>query len=240
MKKTLNKIGAGLAVLATCFLPQICRAATQTRAPNPELISGGESSAQLFSCAFATRGGSEAVSPSQIPIGFTMADFTGDGNPDLAAVEVNSSAVSSGERYQIEVRLTEGGRQFLEVSGQHGRLFVTAKDVTGDGTLDLVVRVTGSQAPIAVFLNDGCGHFSSLETSPFGRGIQDSPPGDEETSRELRFESPLVNASPYMAVYEPDSHRHHELGQRSRPALNELAVATSSRSVGSNRAPPTA
>jgi hypothetical protein len=249
MRKTLSKIGATLVVLTACLLPQICGAETDSGSRHgaqgvpfaaDDILTSASSTAQLLTCAVRTDNYNQAISPSKIPIGLTMADFTGDGNPDLAAVEEENPALSAERKYLIEIQLTEGGRQFLEVNGLFGRLFVTAKDVTGDGTLDLIVRVIGSSAPVAVFLNDGCGHFSPHQPSSFNPILPGSSSGDEISSREPRFESLFFTASSYTAACENESRRALETETGLRlPSSDQLASASSS-SLFSNRAPPTA
>lgn len=107
-----------------------------------------------------------------LPLGFTMADFTGDTHPDLATVELDRLD-STKAYYWIEIRLTEGGRQTLGITGPFGGLEVTPKDVTGDGNLDLVVRAARSSALVGVFLNDGNGHFQRADASGFAGALGD-------------------------------------------------------------------
>jgi hypothetical protein len=99
------------------------------------------------------------VSFRAVPLGLAMADFTGDSHPDLATVGFDRLD-SKNAYYVIEITLSEGGRQSLVFAAPPGGLLLTPKDVTGDGNVDLVVRSAVSRLPIAVFLNDGCGHFS--------------------------------------------------------------------------------
>jgi hypothetical protein len=112
--------------------------------------------------------------PMAPPLGLVMADFTGDTHPDLATVEVDRFD-SSTAHYWIEIRLTEGGHQLLRLSAPFGGLLVTPRDVTGDGNLDLVIRSVKSRAPVALFLNDGSGHFSRADVAPFANALRDGP-----------------------------------------------------------------
>lgn len=94
-----------------------------------------------------------------VRLGVAMADFTGDSHPDRAIVNLARFGSHSAD-YFIEIRLTEGGSQLLGLTAPPGGVIITPEDVTGDGTIDLVVRRAGSLEPVAIFINDGCGRFS--------------------------------------------------------------------------------
>lgn len=89
-----------------------------------------------------------------------LADFDGDRKPDLASVEFNHFDASAA-RYWITFRLTTGGRQTVEVIGPLGGLDISARDVNGDAALDLIVRTAWQHQIVAIFLNDGHGHFAA-------------------------------------------------------------------------------
>ena len=91
---------------------------------------------------------------------FALADFDGDRKPDLASVEFNHFD-SSAARYWITFRLTTGSRQTVEVIGPLGGLDISARDVNGDAALDLIVRTAWQHQIVAIFLNDGHGHFTA-------------------------------------------------------------------------------
>jgi hypothetical protein len=144
----------------------------------------------LFSCSVSSDPSPAdfSVPAGAVPLGVAMADFTGDSHPDLATLKIDRLD-SSRAYYVIEIQLTEGGRQSLKLTAPPRSLILTPMDVTGDGTLDLVVRSVGSTAPIAVFLNDGCGHFSANEPARFASAIQEIPGGPDYSATNLRFES---------------------------------------------------
>jgi hypothetical protein len=173
-----------------------------------------------------------------LSLGFAMADFTGDTHPDLATVELNRLD-SAGAQYVIEIRLSEGGHQFLRVRAPVGGLFVTPKDVTGDGTLDLVVRSANSQVPVAVFLNDGGGHFSAVaEPAAFARAVRDVPSELGFTTEQFRFGATVVSSESYTAECRIGSARNRQKRNGFLFPPNYGALSHSFIPFGLNRAPP--
>jgi hypothetical protein len=178
--------------------------------------------------------------PSPGPVlALTMADFTGDSHPDLATVGLDGLDSVSGH-YSIEIRLTEGGHQSLRLTAPFGRLLITPIDVTGDGNLDLVIRTAWSQVPVAVFLNDGHGHFSSAKRpDDFPRALQTVSSEFVFTTEHQRFVPTLAFSESHTA--ERDSGWLHSLPveNRQRFSADNLAPWDSFLHFGSNRAPPT-
>jgi hypothetical protein len=237
------------ALLAMACVPQLCNASDSSRRAVVDSVpqrirvssdqNAGSDRVNLFSCESEftenlTQGLSQAPG---VQLSLAMADFTGDRNPDTATVNVGRLDAHRAQ-YFIEVALTEGGRQLFSLSAPPGGLFISPQDVTGDGTLDLVVRAAESRAVVAVFLNDGCGRFSQPATD-----TQASVPRDE---------GPTVQASPapmmaaVSAVTQWPSGAETSYATRRQPRhhgtqaalpdsfhINLLAL-----SYGSNRAPP--
>jgi hypothetical protein len=174
-----------------------------------------------------------------LSLGFAMADFTGDTHPDLATVELNRLDSASAE-YAIEIRLSEGGEQLLRVQAPVGGLFVTPRDVTGDGTLDLVVRSAKSEVPLAVFLNDGVGHFSAVgELAAFTRDLRDVPSEFGFTAEQFRFGATAVSSGSYTADCPSGSARNPQERNDSLFPANFDVSSHSFLLFGLNRAPPT-
>jgi hypothetical protein len=113
----------------------------------------------------------------------------------MAILELNRLD-SSHAYYVIKIQLTEGGRQSLNLTAPAQSLVITPMDVTGDGTLDLVVRSVGSKVPVAVFLNDGCGHFYSDQAARFATAVRELPTGPNFSSTESRLGSAAVARGP--------------------------------------------
>jgi hypothetical protein len=180
-----------VAFIATAFASPVCAAA----------VNGP--SVELFECSVSNDPSPPdfSVPAGAVPLGLAMADFTGDSHPDLATLELDRLD-SSRAHYVIEIQLTEGGRQSLELTAPAHSLVITPMDVTGDGTLDLVVRTTGSNVPVAVFLNDGCGHFSVNESARFSTAIRDIPNGPDLSASDPRFDSAVMPRGPYAADFQ--------------------------------------
>jgi hypothetical protein len=174
-----------------------------------------------------------------LSVGFAMADFTGDTHPDLATVELNRLD-SASARYVIAVQLSEGGHQLLQLTAPFGGLLITAKDVTGDGNMDLVIRAARSGAPVTIFLNDGHGHFTEAEPSAFASVLPETAPGQRLATEHFYFSATLV--SPRSKTI------RCQAGATRNPHAQGVSLVSASRYVPSHpflpfnldRAPPTA
>lgn len=232
MKRIARKLIPLLALAAFVFAPRACQARTpsSTSRPSFPLLGCGTAVTSLQSEGSASAGA--------IPLGLAMADFTGDGNPDLATVELDRLNPSSAQ-YLIEIRLTEGGRQSLMLSAPVGDLLVTPQDVTGDGTLDLVVHTSQSSAPIAIFVNDGCGHFSEASKSAALVQVREDAPSEFH----LRTDRPYVGGSviasgSYTVQCHSESLDHPQVQKSVLPCGRCGSAFHSFLAFGSNRAPP--
>jgi hypothetical protein len=244
----MNKaLGTTLVLLTAVAVPQSCLAhkisqksppAAPAFAQNVPPASLDGPSVSLFTCEPGlTAAGEIPARSSAVLMGLAMADFTGDSHPDLVTVKLDRLD-SFSAHYLIEIQLTEGSHQSLRLTGPPGGLFVIPKDVTGDGTLDLVVRVVGSQVPIAVFLNNGCGHFARGEPLPTSRKLQDSRSDSELTAANPGWPAPTVASGSYTVDCQPGSRRSVE-GRRSSPLSRTNRIASPLfLQFCSNRAPP--
>jgi hypothetical protein len=175
--------------------------------------------------------------PMAPALGLAMADFTGDTHPDLATVEMDRSDFSS-PHYWIEIQLTEGGRQFLSLTAPFGGLLITPKDVTGDGNLDLVVRTAKSHTPVAVFLNDGSGHFSRADIAAFANALHDSPSQFRFTTQQTYLGVTLACLESYTAECPTGSRRYCREQKSSLLSSHYRSVSQPFLTFGANRAPP--
>jgi hypothetical protein len=217
-----------LGLIMAAFAPGVC-AASATR----------HSTVPVYPCSVSSDPSPAdfSVPAGAVSLGLAMADFTGDSHPDLATLKIDRLD-SSRAYYVIEIQLTEGGRQSLRLTAPPRSLVLTPLDVTGDGTLDLVVRSVGSNVPIAVFLNDGCGHFSANEPARYTAAIQEIPTGADYGSTHLRFDSAALGRGSSAAdsqgqpLYSRQDPRHNYfLAPDGAPAERFLPLRT-------DRAPP--
>jgi hypothetical protein len=217
-----------LGLILAAFAPHVSAAST-TKDPTvpvyPCSVSSDPSSADF------------SVPAGAVPLGLAMADFTGDSHPDLATLKIDRLDSSRGY-YVIEIRLTEGGRQSLKLTATPRSLVLTPMDVTGDGTLDLVVHTAGSNVPVAVFLNDGCGHFSASQPARYTAAIREIPTGPDYSSMHLQFDPAAVGRGSSAAdsqgqpLYSRQGPRHIRfLAPDGTPAERLLPLPT-------DRAPP--
>lgn len=171
--------------------------------------------------------------------GVTVADFTGDGNPDLATV-VPDRLQFTAAQYLVEIRLSEGGHQLLRVTAPFGGLQITTKDLTGDGNLDLVVRVGKSPVPAAVLLNDGHGHFSPAEPSAFARAADEDIPGSEFTAKHFSFGATPIFSESHTVGLRGASDRNPRAPRSSFVPLDHRVLIASDLFFRIGRAPPSA
>jgi hypothetical protein len=104
---------------------------------------------------------------------FAIADFDGDLLPDLASIQAGANH-SGCTDYRIQLQLSVVGRQSLRLVGPSGGLFIEARDVNGDHTVDLIVSTAWHRQPLAIFLNNGRGVFSRAELSAFPKAFIES------------------------------------------------------------------
>jgi hypothetical protein len=153
---------------------------------------------------------SDSLNPAAgLKLGFAMADFTGDTHPDLATVALNRFDSASAQ-YVIEIRLTEGGHQFLQLTAPFGGILITPKDVTGDGNLDLVIRSARSRIPVAVFLNDGYGHFFAADPSAFKKLLRETTSEQDFAPKHYYFSATLVSPKSYTITRQTVAIRNPE------------------------------
>jgi hypothetical protein len=122
--------------------------------------------------------------PASPAVRSALDDLDGDFRPDQIAVQTGNSEFS-GTQYWIELQLSSAGRQRIPVFSLPGGIQVVARDVNGNGKLDLVLTTTSLRLPVAVLLNDGHGQFTRVEPEAFPSAFQDAG-----TSWESREHSP--------------------------------------------------
>jgi hypothetical protein len=104
---------------------------------------------------------------------FAVADFDGDHRPDLVGVQAGQGDVAR-TKYWIQLQLSAAGRQTISLVAPSGGLQIAARDVNGDQILDLVLTTTWLRQPVAIFINDGHGTFTSAEPGTYPEAFRES------------------------------------------------------------------
>jgi hypothetical protein len=195
---------------------------------------GAQTGDRLGSPTFSNRMSSPLTVPA---LGLAVADFTGDSHPDFAIAKLNGLD-SPRAQYSIEVRLSEGGGQSLRLTAPFGGLVITPQDVTGDGTLDLIVRSARSHIPVAVFLNDGRGHFSAAESSSFAQALRDVPCELGPATDQFYFGATPIPTESYTIAGWSASIRNPQVEVGAVSLVNCSVPTHLLLPFGSNRAPP--
>jgi hypothetical protein len=97
---------------------------------------------------------------------FAIGDFDGDQKPDFATVQVDPYTQRD-SRYSIHLQLSFGTSSAIGLTAPFGGLLLSAKDVNGDSTIDLVVTTVVDHKLVTVLVNDGRGNFSFAEEGAF-------------------------------------------------------------------------
>lgn len=111
--------------------------------------------------------------PSLGQLGWAIADFDGDSQPDVAVTKME--ARGAGYVYWLELDLSTKRKdeKALVNSGLPAAGFslfgvhLTPRDVDGDHKLDLVVTMGLNSRPVAVWINDGQGRFEEGDLAAY-------------------------------------------------------------------------
>jgi|SRR5580698_234270 len=124
--------------------------------------------------------GTDVTGPSASSAGpglqFAVADFDGDHRPDLVGVQAGQGSVAR-TNYWIQLQLSAAGQQTISLVAPSGGLQIAARDVNGDQIPDLILTTTWLGQPVAIFINDGHGTFTRVETSAFPEAFRESRSG---------------------------------------------------------------
>ncbi len=127
----------------------------------------------LAGAAAASHFSSDAVPSGHAGLPFAIADFDGDSRPDVARVETGPSDFTNSE-YWIQLRFSSLEWKSIRLVAPAGGLRISARDVNGDASVDLIVSTVWSNRPVAVYLNDGHGSFTHAEPAAFPEAFGDS------------------------------------------------------------------
>ncbi|HEY4085553.1 MAG TPA: VCBS repeat-containing protein [Bryobacteraceae bacterium] len=102
--------------------------------------------------------------------GWSLADLDGDRVADLANA---GPGVRDGDRYvhNVQIDLSHFGKSSFNIHGGSASIRLSLRDIDGDHDRDLVVFDPSSALPVAVWLNDGAGHFTEADLHSYARAI---------------------------------------------------------------------
>jgi hypothetical protein len=124
-------------------------------------VSSGDAAAQLTEHPLFRLGDAAA------PFGWStiIGDFNTDGRPDVAVADHTGRRTGRYE-YRLEFRLSGERSHHVTFVSVHDAVTIRAVDVDRDDDLDVIIGVPFSDETIAVWINDGHGHFSAGSTGP--------------------------------------------------------------------------
>ena len=130
----------------------------------------------LFASAFCAHAVGKDAQRSVFPrsaVSWTIADFDGDGIPDLATIQQRLGSVS---RSTVQIsRPSETASIGVWDERQSFGLTLIARDLDNDNDLDLLVIDPQSAGSVQVWINDGKGGFREADPSQFSPYIDLNP-----------------------------------------------------------------
>jgi hypothetical protein len=111
-------------------------------------------------------------------------------------------------------------------------------DVTGDGNLDLVIRSAGSHAAVALFLNDGRGHFFAAEPSIYAKILRKASSKQQFAREHFYLIATVVSPKSYTIACHGLTGRNRQKQNGSLFCANHDVPVQRLLSFGLDRAPP--
>src|SRR5947209_2393470 len=87
-----------------------------------------------------------------------LADFDGDGKLDVVTSGPGRPD-GDGFAHEVIVQLSASEPSSFAFGSRYRSVQLNSRDVDGDHDRDIIIREAGSSEPVAVWLNDGSGHF---------------------------------------------------------------------------------
>lgn len=178
------------------------------------------------------------------PLAQTLAaaDFDGDNKPDGAVLLHENWARLQSSFRAIELHFTGRKNTDLTFQSTEDDLTLSALDVNGDGTIDIVVEQAFTHKRLHVWLNDGRGGFRKVRSEDFQFAAPENPQRLESPARRPNSpafclasqcgpETAILTASPRLRLSSWGSAHARPCG--SPPGWGATAP-------GSPRAPPSA
>jgi hypothetical protein len=107
--------------------------------------------------------------------GWSLADLDGDRVADLANA---GPGVRDGDLYihKVRIDLSHSGTASFNIHGGSESIRLSLRDIDGDHDRDVVVFEPSSSLPVAVWLNDGAGHFTEADLTSYAHAVGQSGP----------------------------------------------------------------
>jgi hypothetical protein len=143
--------------------------------PQPIVSALGKLPLLVFTMAGACLASSGHGPGSPLPLrsleqaGWTVADFDGDKQPDLAFANAKGRG-SYGLELDLSTRrdgAAAGRNSFPALPTSPFGIHLTARDVDGDHDLDIVITAGFADKPVAIWINDGKGQFEEGDIAAF-------------------------------------------------------------------------
>jgi hypothetical protein len=133
------------------------------------------------------------LSSSLINSGFTIGDFDGDGLlDDVVLVHVDRIGLSRAV-YNVSIHMGSGITQYVSFEGSWGPFAILQRDVTGNGTPDLVLAAPWLDHPLAVLVNldNGKGTFQIADPKiyPAANKVQDVPDFESQSAQNVHTDA---------------------------------------------------
>ena len=108
-----------------------------------------------------------------------VGDFDGDSQIDVVTSRVERL---QGHEYSHEVSLKLSGSPATSFTfrNRYASVQLNSRDIDGDHDRDIIIRETGTLEPLAVWLNDGSGHFLQGDLEHFRAALEEHHSPDIE------------------------------------------------------------
>lgn len=144
-------------------------------------------------CSASSSEREPAISLGGINSALAIGDFDGDGKLDDLVVVQARSVDSFRSIYRISIRMGSGVRQNVSVVAPSGGFALLQRDVTGNGTPDLVLAAPWMDHPLAVLVNmdNGKGTFRVANPSayPTANKVLDVPNCEAQSTLNVRTDA---------------------------------------------------
>ena len=180
----------------------------------------------LVFCLATGAVGSAASSPGQESVfgslrspfvsSWVLGDFDGDSQVDVLTSRAERLP---GHEYSHEVSLKLSGSPSTSFTfrDHYANVELNSRDIDGDHDRDIIIRETGSSEPLAVWLNDGSGHFLQGDLEHFRAALEE-------------------HHSPDIQLPQIDDDSPFDVGdQRIDPAIMATSVVRSEQEVRASR-----